>query len=439
MPDLPGKLVKRARLALALGVMVSALTACSISLGAPPRAGTPSADGTETAPNVGYGIAYTPQQLRDAYGITPLYNQGYRGQGQTVVIIDSYGSPSLQQDLAVFDQQYGLPPVKLQVLAPLGTVPFNSGNHEMTGWQGETTLDVEMVHAIAPEASIVVLTSPVDETEGVAGLPEFLRLEQYAVSHHLGTIVSQSWAASEVSLNDAAGQAEIAKWDAFFQQATEQQGMTFFGSSGDNGATDYTDASLSSYSSVPTTSFPGDNPWVTSIGGTKLTNDGGSYQEVVWNSNGGASGGGFSQFYSTPAFQQGLPGSAQSQLDKRRGVPDVSAAADPETGLAIYIAGQWTLSGGTSAGSPLWAGLMAIANQVAGRPLGYINPALYKIAGSTQYSSAFRDVTSGNNSFRGGGVQVQGYQAGPGWDATTGLGSPNAEKLIPLLIQNIPA
>ena len=148
---------------------------------------------------MGFGTAYTPQQIRDAYGITSLYNKGYRGQGQTVVIIDSYGSPTLQQDLAVFDKQYGLPAVKLKVLAPIGTVQFDPGDKEMTGWQGETTLDVEMVHAVAPEASIVVLTSPVDETEGVAGLPEFLKLEQYAVSHHLGSVVSQSWAASEVS------------------------------------------------------------------------------------------------------------------------------------------------------------------------------------------------------------------------------------------------
>jgi subtilase family serine protease len=441
MADLRLKRAAWARMALVLGIMAGSLAACSFSTrNAPPTiTGAPNEQGTETAPDVGYGTAYTPQQIRDAYGITPLFNKGYRGQGQTVVIIDSYGSPTLQQDLAVFDQQYGLPPVKLKVLAPLGTIPFNPGDREMRGWQGETTLDVEMVHAMAPEASIVVLTSPVDETEGVAGLPEFLKLEQYAVQNHLGTIVSQSWAASEVSLNDAAGQTEIAKWDAFFKQATTQDHVTFFGSSGDNGATDYVDASLSSYSSTPTTSFPGDNPWVTAVGGTTLTNSGGSYHEVAWNSQGGASGGGFSRFYSTPTFQQGLPASAQSQLDGRRGVPDVAAAADPGTGLAIYIAGQWTLAGGTSAGSPLWAGMMAIANQIAGKPLGYINPALYTIAESAKYSSAFRDVTSGNNSFQGGGVNVPGYQAGPGWDAVTGLGTPNAEQLIPLLIQNIPA
>jgi subtilase family serine protease len=156
---------------------------------------------------------------------------------------------------------------------------------------------------------------------------------------------------------------------------------------------------------------------------------------VVWN-NGGASGGGVSRFFATPTFQQGLPQSDQQILGGMRGVPDVSAAADPNTGLAIYYGGQWTLAGGTSAAAPLWAGLMAVADQVAGHPLGYINPSLYKIATSPQYASAFRDVTEGNNSFSGNGVDVQGYQATTGWDPTTGLGSPNAANLIPLLIHD---
>lgn len=435
---MPTRLIHRWRAALVVALMAATLAAC-----AGPQVnvttitvGGSSTEGTEVAPNVGClnCSVYTPQQMRAAYGLTSLYDSGKRGQGQTVVIIDSYGSPSLQQDVATFDRQFNLPAVQLQVLAPLGTVPFDSGNSEMQGWQGETTLDVEMVHAIAPEARIVVLTSPVDETEGVAGLPQFLQLEQYAVDHHLGSIVSQSWAASEVSLNDAAGQAELAKWNTFYQQATTQKGVTFFGSSGDSGATDYTDASLSTFSPTPTTSFPDDNPWVTAVGGTTLTYSGGQYHEVVWNS-GGASGGGISRFYSMPAFQQSLPQSDQQLLNGMRGVPDVAAAADPNTGLAIYYAGQWTLAGGTSAAAPLWAGLMAVANQVAGRPLGYINPSLYKIAASSHYASAFRDITAGDNSFLGKGVDVQGYQATTGWDPTTGLGSPNAANLIPLLIK----
>lgn len=434
------RVVGRWRGALALALVMTGLAGCAGPQGlSPTSTQTDGTDAPVTAPDVNCGScsAYTPQQMRDAYGLTSLYNAGKRGHGQTVVLIDSYGSPTLRQDVAAFDQQFHLPQVNLQVISPIGTVPFDSGNSEFTGWQGETTLDVEMVHAIAPDANIVVLTSPVDETEGVAGLPEFLKLEQYAVDHHLGNIISQSWAASEVSLNDTAGQAEIAQWETFYQTAVTKQGMTIFGSSGDSGATDYTDASLSHASATPTTSFPADSPWVTSVGGTTLQSSGSTYSETVWNDGGGASGGGISRFFPAPAFQQSLPASAQQLLGGKRGVPDVSAAADPRTGLAIYIAGQWTLAGGTSAAAPLWAGLMAVADQVAGRPLGDINPALYKIAASAQYSSAFRDVTSGDNSYNGKGVSVQGYQATAGWDAVTGLGSPDAEKLIPLLVQNI--
>lgn len=435
---MPMRLMARWRLALVVAMLAMAMAACAApSVVVKNKTPGSSTDGTETAPDVGCSTCsvYTPQQMRAAYGLTSLYDSGKRGQGQTVVIIDSYGSPTLQQDVNTFDQQFNLPAVKLQVLSPLGTVPFNSGNSEMQGWEGETSLDVEMVHAIAPEASIIVLTSPVDETEGVAGLPQFLQLEQYAVDHHLGSIFSQSWAASEVSLNDAAGQAELAQWETFYQAATTQHHITIFGSSGDSGATDYTDASLNTLSPTPTTSFPDDSPWVTAVGGTTLTQNGASYSEVVWN-NGGASGGGVSRFYATPAFQQGLPQSDQQILGGQRGVPDVSAAADPSTGLAIYYGGQWTLAGGTSAAAPLWAGVMAVADQVAGRPLGYINPSLYKIAASSQYTSAFRDITDGNNSYSDKGVDVQGYQATTGWDPTTGLGSPNAANLIPLLIQD---
>jgi subtilase family serine protease len=196
--------------------------------------------------------------MRMAYGVESLMQHGFTGKGQTVVDIVSFGSPTLQADMEVFDRQFYLPPVQLKVLAPLGTVPFNPADQQMSGWASETELDVQIIHAIAPDAGIVVLTSPVSETEGTIGLPEFLKLEQYAVNNHLGAIISQSWGASEVSLKDSAGQQEIQKWDAFFKQATTRQGITFFGASGDNGSTDYTDPSLTARSKQPTTSFPDD-------------------------------------------------------------------------------------------------------------------------------------------------------------------------------------
>jgi len=372
----------------------------------------------------------TPRSMRVAYGVESLMQRGFTGKGQTVVDIVSFGSPTLQADTNVFDRNFYLPPITIKVLAPLGTVPFNPTNKDMNGWAGETELDVQIIHAIAPDANIVVLTSPVSETEGTIGLPEFLKLEQYAVNNHLGTIISQSWGASEVTLKDSAGQQEIQKWDAFFKQATTQQGITFFGSSGDNGSTDFTDLNATILSKQPTTSFPTDEPWVTSVGGTSLSRAGVlSFQETAWNH----SGGGFSSFYSTPSYQQALPASVQQQLNHRRGVPDVSGDADPLTGLAIY-SGGWQLGGGTSASAPLWAAIAAIANQMAGHALGFLNPALYKLAASSSYPQDFHDITTGNNTQDVGGTSVPGYAATQGWDPITGLGSPNAEKLIPGLI-----
>jgi subtilase family serine protease len=376
----------------------------------------------------------TPRSLRLAYGVESLMQRGYTGQGQTVVDIVSFGSPTLQQDMDTFDQQFGLPPITIQVLSPIGTVPFDPNNKDMQGWAGETELDVQIIHAVAPGAKIVVLTSPVSETEGTIGLPQFLQLEQYALSHHLGAIFSQSWGASEVTLRDSAGQKEIQQWDAFYKQATTQQGITFFGSSGDNGATDYTDLQATKLSTSPTTSFPTDEPWVTSTGGTSLRRSQGStsFSESAWN----GSGGGFSSFFSTPSFQQSLPLAVLQELQHRRGVPDVSADADPNTGLAIYVGG-WQLGGGTSAAAPLWSAITAIANQMAGHSLGFLNPALYKLAASSTYARDFRDITSGNNSTPVGSTLVHGYNAVPGWDPITGLGSPNAQNLIPDLIAAI--
>jgi len=365
-----------------------------------------------------------------AYGVQSLIERGFTGKGQTIVDIVSYGSPTLQQDMDVFDKQFGLPPITIKVLSPLGRVPFNPTVKDMLGWAGETELDVQIIHAIAPDAAIVVLTSPVDETEGTVGLPEFRQLEQYAVTNHLGSIISQSFGASEVTLNNTDGRQEIQKWDAFFKQATTQHGITFFASSGDGGATDYADLQMTKLSPTPTTSFPTDDPWVTSVGGTTLHRNGTAFQENAWS----MSGGGFSSFFTTPSYQQTLPASVQNLLKHQRGVPDIAGNADPNTGLAIYTGGGWTLGGGTSASAPLWAAFMAIANQMAGHPLGFINPALYKLAMSNAYTQDFHDITVGNNSVNSHDLHVHGYPAMQGWDPITGLGTPVADKLLPDLI-----
>jgi subtilase family serine protease len=373
---------------------------------------------------------YTPHQMRVAYGVQSLIDQGFTGKGQTVVIVDSFGSPTVQQDLDAFDTYYHLPKPTLTVIAPLGTKPFDASNQDMVGWAYETEEDVETVHALAPDASIVLLTSPVSETEGTIGLPEFLQLEQYAVQHFPGSPVSQSWNASEATLTDSAGRALVQQWDDFFHQAATKEHMTFFAGSGDWGASNYVDLQGQRLASQPTSGFPADDPWVTAVGGTTLNITGGTIQETAWPE----SGGGLSAFYATPQYQQSLSSNVQSLLQGKRGIPDVASSADTRHGLGIYVQGQWTVSNGTSAGSPVWSALTAIANQKAGHPLGFLNPLLYKLGTSGRYGQDFRDITSGSNAVNGSGVHVSGYSAGTGWDAVTGLGSPNAAHLIPDLI-----
>ena len=373
---------------------------------------------------------YTPHALRVAYGVEALTEQGFTGKGQTVIDIVSYGSPILQRDMDAFDKQFGLPPITIQVVSPLGTVPFDAKNKDMIGWAAETELDVQIIHAIAPDARIVVMTSPVDETEGTIGLPEFLKLEQYAVAHHLGFIFSQSYVASEATLANSAGQQLVKTYSNFYKQITTKEGFTIVSGSGDNGATDWGNIAATKLAPTPTVNFPADVPWVTAVGGTNLVRAANSYDETAWS----GSGGGLSKFFSEPTFQQGMQQAVQSLLAGHRGLPDIAADANPDTGMAFYFDGQWSQTGGTSASTPLWAGIIAIANQMAGHALGFINPGIYKLGISANAQGDFRDITRGDNSVHLGNVQVQGFQARTGWDGVTGWGTPLAGQFIPDLI-----
>jgi subtilase family serine protease len=198
--------------------------------------------------------------------LTPLLNAGYTGAGQTIIIIDSFGSPTIANDLSTFDAGYGLPaPPSFTVLAPLGTASFDPSDSDQVGWASETTLDVEWAHALAPGAGIVLLTSPVSETEGVQGLPEFLQLEQYALDHHLGKIISQSWGATENTLFDPAGQQVMADFERFYLRAALEN-VTILASTGDSGSANI-DIS-GNYYPFPTVEFPASSPLVTAVGGT---------------------------------------------------------------------------------------------------------------------------------------------------------------------------
>jgi subtilase family serine protease len=211
---------------------------------------------------------YTPQLIRNSYQVTSLLNAGYTGAGQTIIIIDSFGSPTIAQDLQTFDAGLGLPdPPAFTVLAPLGSVPFDPNDPDQINWAEETTLDVELAHAIAPGASIVLLTSPVDETQGVQGLPEFLALEKYALDHHLGNIISQSWAATENTLFDPIGRQVVSDFESFYQRAAREK-VTVLAASGDSGSTGPNTSG--GYYDFPVAGFPASSPWVTAVGGTTV-------------------------------------------------------------------------------------------------------------------------------------------------------------------------
>ncbi len=376
---------------------------------------------------------YSPQEIQKAYGVKPILDAGYTGEGQSIVIIDSFGSPTIRKDLKVFDKAFGLPePPSFKVLAPFGSVPFDVNNSDQAGWAEETTLDVEWAHALAPDAKIVLLTSPVAETEGVQGLPEFLRLEKYAVDNHLGKIISQSWGATEETLFSTAGRKVVKQFNDFYKEAGDE-GVSIFASAGDSGASNVDDNNKTY--PFPTVIFPASSPYVTAVGGTSLFADthGNYNHETVWDNKIGATGGGISKLFKEPKYQRdNLSDSANSTLKKHRGIPDISLNADPDTGVLVYLSflgpkqAGYFLFGGTSAGSPQWSGLIADGNQLAGHALGFLNPTLYALGNDREYGNAFHDVTVGNNTFGG----VTGYDATQGWDLSTGWGTPKGEQLL---------
>jgi subtilase family serine protease len=387
-----------------------------------------------------FGVhCYSPQQMRHAYGVDALIDAGFTGAGETIVIIDSFGSPTIEHDLKVFDAAYGLPdPPSFKVLAPLGSVPFvpTSGPAGMIGWAIETTLDVEWAHAMAPGADIILLTSPVAETEGVEGMPEFLALEQYALDHHLGKIISQSWLATENTLFDHAGQQVLRDFERFYQKAREEN-MTVLAASGDTGATDF-DLNFNLFP-FQTVGYPASSPLVTAVGGTTLSLDtaGNRLDEVTWGAGiFGATGGGISQQFAEPEFQRQLPRATETLLHGNRGIPDLAYNADPRTAVTVFLTILPGLSlfapvGGTSAGSPQWAGIVADLNQFAGRPIGFLNDKLYKLGRKGQLAPLFNDITVGDNSLIVPGfIDVPGFSAGTGWDAVTGWGTPKANGFV---------
>jgi subtilisin-like proprotein convertase family protein len=363
---------------------------------------------------------YWPSQIRHAYGFDKL---SLDGTGQTIAIVDAYRDPNLPSDLDHFDQQfsvnggsqslyqqYGPSSTFLTKVNQAGgadsTVPTDSTG----GWEVEEALDVEWAHAIAPNAKILLVEA------NSANLSDLLSAVSYATSQPNVVAVSMSWGSNEFS-----GQSSF---DSYFTTPAGHKGITFTAASGDNGTP---------------AGWPASSPNVLAVGGTSLSlsSTDTRVSEPGWPS----SGGGYSAVYGTPSYQQSYAQSSyvQNTLNNHvlqagsRGNPDVSYDASSSPGYAVYdtfpyygTSYTWFSVGGTSAGSPQWAALVALADQQRGAS-GSLDgpsqtlPTLYDLASSsTTYPRDFIDVTSGSN----------GYSAQPGYDLVTGLGSPQANNLV---------
>jgi subtilase family serine protease len=378
---------------------------------------------------------YNPHQFQKHYNLAPLFAQGLNGAGRTIVIVDSFGSPTVQHDLDVFDSTYNLPPADLTVYAPVGAIPpFDMTNSDMVGWATETTLDVQMAHLIAPGAKLVLLETPVSETEGVQGFPEIVAAENWAIDHHIGDVISQSFGATEETFpGPIHHNAAILGLRSSFMNAARHH-VTVLGASGDFGPTDALPDTNCCYP-FQVNSWPSSDPLVTSIGGTQLHMDNAGNNlapDNVWNDNPvgirAAGGGGLSKVFDRPGFQ----GDVRSVVGHARGTPDISLSAAVDGAAVIYysfVRPGYHLVGGTSEASPLFSGIVAIAAQIAGEGLGNINQKLYDMGHDSV--PGIVDVTIGNNTetFRDAShtlVTVPGFNATSGYDLASGWGTIDA-------------
>jgi subtilase family serine protease len=364
---------------------------------------------------------YSPQEYQVAYGVAPLLRRGIDGRGQTVALPELAQTPSnagatdIRQDLAAFDSKFGLPPANLRIVNTIArsATPYLAGNQELG--------DTDMVHAFAPGATLDIVLVPANATTSPASFAAAVtKAVQESTALH-AAVVSISVNVGEHFLT----RAEASAMNQALEQARDQH-VTVVASSGAHGA-------ISSHPAGPPVqvSLPASDPLVLSVGGTRLdaTPDGTYLGETAWNDNLGASGGGYSSLFPRPSYQDGL-----ARARATRGVPDVAANAESYGAMAIeYGDGELRPDTGTSSSTALWAGVIALADQQAGHPLGFVNPALYAIARSPAYHHAFHDVTTGDNSVTWPTGVFTGYTAGPGWDPVTGWGSADAQYLVPLL------
>jgi subtilase family serine protease len=431
-----------------------------------------------------FGIAcYQPFQLQRAYDLAPLFSRGIEGKGETIVIVDAFGSPSIASDLQTFDSETGLPnPPSFRVITPEGPITTTPANctsaysptgpdlcSDYYGWTDETSLDVEWSHAMAPEANILLVETPMTETEGIYGIPQIVAAENYVIDHHLGDVITQSFGANESTFTNP-GQIYSLR-SAYINAA--RHGVTVLAASGDQGSTDYVCDPSSGCAnpnnaiccqSTRAIDWPSSDPLVTGVGGTQLQLNAKGVRtapDSVWNDlsstvgvtgpvyTWGASGGGRSTVFSRPQFQNGVAGI----VGDSRGTPDIAMSAAVNGAVDFYdttdpsVAG-WGIVGGTSEASPLFSGIVALADQYAGHSLGYLNPALYAMAqsrvpdgivpishGGNSFTFCVAADVESNDSCASGSdlVTVPGFNADGYYNDATGWGTVNAASFVPAL------
>jgi kumamolisin len=345
--------------------------------------------------------SYNAPQVAQAYD----FPAGTTGSGQTIGILELSGGYSAS-DLTTYFNNLGIKTPTVTAVSVDGAT--NSPTGDAAGPDGEVELDIEVSGAVAPSARIAVYFTP-NTDQGF--------LDALTTAVHDTTlkpaVVSISWGGPESSWTQQALTA--------FNSACEDAstiGVTILVASGDDGSSDGVS------SGTPTVDFPASSPYVLACGGTKLTLSGTTISsEQAWNelsSGEGATGGGVSEVFALPSYQQsaGVPKAPNGFVG--RGVPDVAGDADPESGYNVLVDGQQTVIGGTSAVAPMWAGLLARINQSLGKNVGYLNPLLY----TKNVEATLHDISAGSNGT---------YSAGPGWDACTGLGTPNGAALLAAL------
>ena len=346
--------------------------------------------------------SFTPPQVAELYN----FPTDVTGQGECVAIIELGGGYS-QDDLTAYFQQLGVPAPTVISVGVDGA--NNVPGKDPEGADGEVELDVEVVGAIAPGAKIVVYFAPNTDQGFVDAINQAVH-----DTTNKPSVISISWGGPESSWSDQG----IKTMDQAFQAAASL-GVTVCVAAGDNGSGDGVKGGLAH------TDFPASDPFVLACGGTLLKGSGNQItSEVVWHESAhSATGGGVSDKFDLPTWQKniGVPPSANPDKRIGRGVPDIAGDADPKSGYQIRVDGQDVVIGGTSAVAPLWSALIALLNQKRdGQSLGFLNPILYQNYQMLLQDNAFNDITQGNNG---------AYSAGPGWDACTGLGSPNGTNL----------